>query len=98
MRRACCFSVVFNSSDYFERDRVRFNAERSFDAMDENKDVSLSQDEMKACSQYRDFARLEKNSDGNLSRQEYGGDKAATGGTRGTAAGSTAPRGETSSR
>ena len=59
-------------------------AERTFDAMDKNKDGSLSRDEVRGSPQEKDFARLDKNNDGKLSRAEHGGG-AATGATGGSA-------------
>jgi hypothetical protein len=64
----------------------------TFEAMDKNKDGSLSRDEVKGSSQEKDFARLDKNNDGKLSRQEMGTATGATGGSG--AAGSAAPRSE----
>ena len=79
------------------------SVERPFDALDKNKDGSLSRDELKGTSQEKDFAKLDKDSDGKLSRQEYGGETAATGATGGSAgstgaAGSTPPRSGTSTK
>jgi EF hand len=71
-------------------------AERTFDALDKNKDGSLSRDEVKGTPQEKDFAKLDKNNDGKLTRQEHGGEQAATGATAGSGgsaggAGSTPP-------
>ena len=58
--------------------------------------IPLSSDEVKGISQEKDFARLDKDSDGKLSQREYAGEKAVAGATGGAessgAAGSTAPR------
>ena len=71
-------------------------AERAFDAMDKNKDGSLSRDELKGSPHEKDFARLDKNNDGKLSRGEHGGTPptGATGNSAGSsgAAGSAPPR------
>jgi hypothetical protein len=77
------------------------SAAQTFDAMDKNKDGSLSRDELKGSAQERDFAKLDKNNDGKLSRQEHGGSAiGATGGSAGSsgAAGSPPPRTSTQSK
>lgn len=79
-------------------------AQQSFDALDKNKDGSLSRDEVKGTPQEKDFATLDKDRDGKLSRQEYGSDRGAIGATPGSAgssgAGGSAPSrsGETPSK
>jgi EF hand len=65
-------------------------AEKMFQALDKNKDGSVSREEAKGTPHDKDFAQLDKNNDGKLSRQEHAaapehaGEKAATGGTGST--------------
>jgi hypothetical protein len=62
-------------------------AEKMFQALDKNKDGSVSREEAKGTPHDKDFAQLDKNNDGKLSRQEHAaapehaGEKAASGGT-----------------
>ncbi len=72
-------------------------AEAMFNALDKNKDGSISKEEAAGTPHEKDFATLDKNSDGKLSKQEHAaapehsGGKAATGGsTSGDKSGSSA--------
>ena len=62
-------------------------AEKMFQALDKNKDGSVSREEAKGTPHDKDFATLDKNNDGKLSRaehaaaQEHASDKAASGST-----------------
>jgi Ca2+-binding EF-hand superfamily protein len=59
-----------------------------FQALDKNKDGSITREEAKGTPHDKDFATLDKNNDGKLSRQEHAaapehaGEKAAAGGTQ----------------
>jgi Ni/Co efflux regulator RcnB len=74
--------------------QAQSGADRMFDALDKDKDRSLSREEVKGTPHDKDFTKLDKNSDGKLSRDEHAaapehaGDKPATGGTAGGASGS----------
>jgi hypothetical protein len=74
--------------------QAQSGADRMFDALDKNKDDSLSREEVKGSPHDKDFTRLDKDNDGKLSRDEHAaapehaGDKPATGGTAGGASGS----------
>jgi hypothetical protein len=71
-----------------------------FQAMDKDKDSSISKEEAKGTPHDKDFAKLDKNSDGKLSREEHAaapehaGDKGAssTGATSGGASKSQGPK------
>ena len=65
-------------------------AEKMFQAMDKNKDNSISRAEAQGTPHAKDFTNLDKNNDGKLSREEHAaapehaGEKAAAGGTAGS--------------
>lgn len=73
--------------------QAQSGADRMFDALDKNKDGSLSREEVKGTPHDKDFTRLDKDNDGKLSRDEHAaapehaGDKPATGSTSGSGSG-----------
>ena len=63
-------------------------ADAMFNALDKNKDGSLTREEAKGTPHDKDFTKLDKNGDGKLTPEEHAaapehaGDKAAAGGTK----------------
>ena len=74
-------------------------AEKMFQAMDKNKDSSISKEEAKGTPHDKDVATLDKNKDGKLSREEHAaapehaGDKASSPSTGATSGGASKSQG-----